>query len=360
MLLSSHLRRKALVGRLAENEERLRRALQAGRQGIYDVDVSAGMVTVDAEYARVLGFDPATNGERVADWIGRLHADDRARADAHYRDYVAGRLPEYRVEFRMRMGDGSWRWVLSVGRIVARDPSGMPMRMLGTHTDITAEKEAAEKLCLAQAQSQRLIAEGDQSRLALLSVVEDLKAAEDSLVESEAFYRGLFENMHEGFAYCRMIHKDGQPHDFVYLRVNASFEQMRAIAHATNRRASEVLPDFPAANPELFAAYARVAASGTAEVLEVNIVRLSRWFLVSVFCPHPDHFVSAWIDITEKKRTEIDNRERLEELSRWYKATLGRESRVIELKSEVNDLLRRLGEPPRYSPAPATRNGEPG
>ena len=55
------------------------------------------------------------------------------------------------------------------------------------------------------------------------------------------------------------------------------------------------------------------------------------------------------LDITERKQTEEQMALQLDELRRWYAATLGREERIAELKREVNALAVRLGEPPPYS-----------
>jgi PAS domain S-box-containing protein len=94
----------------------------------------------------MLGHDPATFRETNAAWLERLHPDDRERVTATFGDYVAGRLPVYQVEFRQRTASGGWRWILSLGKIVERDGQGRPVRMLGTHTDITERKLAEESL----------------------------------------------------------------------------------------------------------------------------------------------------------------------------------------------------------------------
>ncbi|HSA03480.1 MAG TPA: hypothetical protein P5055_22360 [Candidatus Paceibacterota bacterium] len=60
-------------------------------------------------------------------------------------------------------------------------------------------------------------------------------------------------------------------------------------------------------------------------------------------------FLAVILDITERKRVEDQIQRQLEELERWYKVTLGSEKRVMQLKSEVNELLARLGEPARYA-----------
>ncbi|HRE13069.1 MAG TPA: PAS domain S-box protein, partial [Usitatibacteraceae bacterium] len=131
---------------LRVSEERLRLALDAAGLGLYDVDIPAGQVTVNAQYARMLGHDPATFRESAADWVARLHPDDREAAWQAYTGYIAGRLPEYRIEFRLRTADGGWKWVLSLGRIVSRASDGAALRMLGTHVDIDERQRAEARL----------------------------------------------------------------------------------------------------------------------------------------------------------------------------------------------------------------------
>lgn len=129
---------------LALNEERLRLALAAANQGFYDLNVQTGEAIVSPEYALMLGYDPATFTETNAHWIEQLHPDDRAITVATYRAYLAGKLPEYKVEFRQRTQTGDYKWILSMGKIVAWDADGHPLRMLGTHTDISDRKKAEE------------------------------------------------------------------------------------------------------------------------------------------------------------------------------------------------------------------------
>jgi len=348
MLLAAWVRRARTAEALRLSEERLRLALASSQQGSFDIDLLTGEATVSEEYARMLGYDPATFRDSHAQWIERMHPDDREGALAIFRDYMAGKLPEYRGEFRLRTSTGEWKWILSVGRIVARDARGTPLRVTGTHTDITARREAEERERQARAEASRLLATSDASRLALLSVVEDLRTAEDRLGRSESFYRGLFENMHEGFAFCRIVREEGRDPDFIYLRVNEAFERMLGLSGAQGKRATEAILDIRGSNPALMRAYERVVDTGVPETLEVHVGGLDAWFLVSVYRPEREHFVSAFVDITERKRAELEVNRQLAELRRWYDATLDREDRLRTLKMEVNGLRRRLGEPPRY------------
>jgi PAS domain S-box-containing protein len=138
--------RRQVEESLRENEARLRLSLQAANQGLYDLNVQTGNAVVNREYAQMLGYDPETFVETNADWIERLHPDDRQSVSRIYSDYVNGLLPEYRVEFRQRTKDGSWKWILSLGKVIEHDAEGRPLRMLGTHTDITHRKQAEENL----------------------------------------------------------------------------------------------------------------------------------------------------------------------------------------------------------------------
>ena len=124
----------------------MRLALEAADQGLYDLNVQTGEAEVSPEYATMLGYDPAEFHETNAAWIERLHPEDHEPVAAVYRDYIAGKIPEYRVEFRQRTRSGEWKWILSLGRVVERDAQGQPLRMLGTHTDITERKRMEETL----------------------------------------------------------------------------------------------------------------------------------------------------------------------------------------------------------------------
>jgi len=145
--LIKHLHVVRSQATLFESEQRVRLALQATNQGLYDLDLRTRESTVTPEYALLLGHDPATFRETHETWITRLHPEDRERVEKIFEDYVAGRIPDYRVECRQRTAAGEWRWILSLGKIVQRDKkSNQPIRMLGTYTDITALKQAEQQI----------------------------------------------------------------------------------------------------------------------------------------------------------------------------------------------------------------------
>lgn len=150
---------------LSVSEERLRLALKASNQGLYDLDLQTGKAIVNPEYALMLGYDPTTFEETNSQWIERLHPDDREPVAITYRAYVAGEIPDYRMEFRQRTLNGDYKWILSLGKIVAWDEDGQPLRMLGTHTDITELKRVEEQ---------------SRHRLDILEAARDIIASADS------------------------------------------------------------------------------------------------------------------------------------------------------------------------------------
>jgi PAS domain S-box-containing protein len=142
---------------LRENEERLRLSLQAANQGFFDLNVQTGDAIVNREYAEMLGYDPETFVANNARWFERLHPDDRESVAKAYLDYVSGLQPNFRIECRQRAKDGSWKWTLSLGRVIEYDQDGKPLRMLGTHTDITERKRAEEELRASEERYRSLV-----------------------------------------------------------------------------------------------------------------------------------------------------------------------------------------------------------
>lgn len=151
---------------------------------------------------------------------------------------------------------------------------------------------------------------------------EHLVKDETALRGSESRYRTLFENMLEAFSYCKMIYNEkGEPVDWIYLDVNAAFEPMTGLKDVVGKRVLEVIPDIRNLTPGIFETYGRVAASGVAEVFEIDFTPLKRVYKVSVFSPEQGYFVTVFGDITERHRMEKALRVSEERLSLALDAT---------------------------------------
>jgi signal transduction histidine kinase len=128
--------------------------------------------------------------------------------------------------------------------------------------------------------------------------------AANALLASQTRFRTLFENMLNGFAYCRMIFEQDRPQDFVYLEVNRAFETLTGLQGVVGRKVSEVIPGIQASDPELLERYGRVALTGVPETFENYVEALKMWFAISVYCPQKGYFVAVFDVITGRKRAE--------------------------------------------------------
>jgi two-component system, sensor histidine kinase len=113
--------------------------------GIWDWDIASGRVYYSPRWLEHIGETPGSIPEHIDSFLDRIHADDLAMVHARLQEYFEGKAEEYRIEFRIRHRDGSWRWIMSRG-VALRNADGLAFRAAGTHTDITDRIEAAERL----------------------------------------------------------------------------------------------------------------------------------------------------------------------------------------------------------------------
>jgi diguanylate cyclase (GGDEF)-like protein/PAS domain S-box-containing protein len=142
--------RKLAQAALLETEDRWKLALESAGDGMWD-----WYIQDDREYfsKRLLDMYGLGEDERVnrrAEIKKLCHPDDRPELERAVQNHFQGLTPTYQNEHRMRCKDGSWKWVLSRGMVISRDALGRPLRMTGTHTDIT-ERKRSESLIWEQA-----------------------------------------------------------------------------------------------------------------------------------------------------------------------------------------------------------------
>jgi PAS domain S-box-containing protein len=184
--------------------------------------------------------------------------------------------------------------------------------------------------------------------------IDEKKKIEEALKESEQKFRSLFENMINGYAYCKMLFDEqGEPEDYVYLELNGAFETITGLKREATlgRKATQVIPGIKQSNPELFEIYGRVAKTQKPERFEVFFKPLNIWLDISVYGPKKDHFVSIYENISERKRLEQElnsYNQRLEEVvarrTAEYTQTNKRLTKEImdRKKSEEGLLLRAM------------------
>ena len=141
LLMSNRLKRELITDKFGESEERLRLAIEAGNIGLFYSDLTSNKSETSREWKNQIGYDEQEIDDDHNDWENRLHPDDK--------DYVLEKLNNclsdpncnYECEYRLRHKDGSYRWILAKA-LIHRDSSGHAVRMVGSHIDITQQKNA--------------------------------------------------------------------------------------------------------------------------------------------------------------------------------------------------------------------------
>ncbi len=127
---------------LRAREERLRLALNAVWDGLWDWHVPTGYCYYAPRWYSMLGFVEHALPPHIDTFLDLLHPLDLQACEQALRDHFDGRTDTYALEVRLRTADNAWRWVLTRGTVVERDQHGRPVRMVGTHTDIAERKQA--------------------------------------------------------------------------------------------------------------------------------------------------------------------------------------------------------------------------
>ena len=151
---SGRSRALALAGSMTRalraSQLRWKYALEGAGDGVWDWNNQTDEVVFSHRWKEMLGYTESELVDNVAIWVDLLHPEDRDGTLKALSDYVAGRIPLYAREVRMRCRDGSWKWLLTRGSVVSRDAQGRALRTIGTHTDISNLKEKEEALHHAQ------------------------------------------------------------------------------------------------------------------------------------------------------------------------------------------------------------------
>ena len=136
----------AVAADLRRSDARWVAAFEAAGDGVWDWHPQTGEEHFSARFLELYGFGPDEVPALAAALDDMTHPDDRARMARDREAHFAGRTPLYLNEHRVRCRDGQWKWILSRGVVISRDAQGRPLRVIGTHTDISARKEAESRL----------------------------------------------------------------------------------------------------------------------------------------------------------------------------------------------------------------------
>ncbi|MBP0582050.1 PAS domain-containing protein [Labrys sp. LIt4] len=133
---------KAAEAALRHSEMRWQFALYGSGDGVWDQNLATGEVFYSHQWKAMLGYDDDDVGNSASEWSDRVHPEDLPRCRAIIEAHLRGETADFAFENRLRAKDGTWRWIYDRGKVIERAADGRALRVIGTHTDITARKEA--------------------------------------------------------------------------------------------------------------------------------------------------------------------------------------------------------------------------
>ncbi|AFV00251.1 ATP-binding protein [Simiduia agarivorans] len=160
---------------LAHSESRLNYALEGANDGLWDWNLASDEVFYSPRWFSMLGRDQTEHSQTVSSFLELLHPDDVDRANKAIENYLAGKANSYRITLRLRHKDGHYVHVLSRAFAV-RDQQGNPVRLVGTHVDISEQVAFEEKIQQMNEDLERRV----RDRTA------DLEAAKEAALQAQA------------------------------------------------------------------------------------------------------------------------------------------------------------------------------
>jgi len=158
-------------------------ALAGADLGMWDWDVPGDRIACCPRYAEMIGREGGAFSESRAEIAARIHPEDLPGVTAVLEACLEGRSPAYEAEYRTRHAGGRWVWILSKGKVFARDETGAPLRVVGTHLDVTERRRADEALRRSKEDLERIV------RARTEALREAVARAEDLAVQAESANR---------------------------------------------------------------------------------------------------------------------------------------------------------------------------
>lgn len=305
---------KKIQNALKDREFLLRESQGIAKLGYYEFDVVTGVWESSDILDEIFGiskdFDRSVQG-----WLDIVHPDDREMMRVYFSEHVLKDRIPFNKEYRIRRkADGQEKWVHGLGRL-EYSPGGKLLAMIGTIQDITERKTAEHTLAK------------NQERLSLALDSAHMGTFEWDIVNNVRYWDS---NVHA------LLGSD--PKTFT-----GKEEDFFNVMHPDDR-------------PKVKADLARALKTGDPYETEYRAVwRDGSVHYVSARgqmfrgpSGHPERMIGVCWDITERKMVEMELKNKYDDLEKHNKLMVGREKRVLELKKEVDDLLKSVDKPPKY------------
>jgi len=149
---------------LRKSEERFFLAIEGSQDGLWDWDIINNCTYFSPRWKEIIGFNDEEFENTFQNWKEHIHQDDKENVLEELNKHLKGLIPFYQVEFRMKCKDDSYKWIQSRGKAIF-DDNKQPIRMAGSHTDISFKKKYEAELKEAKERAE----ESDKLKSAFLA-----------------------------------------------------------------------------------------------------------------------------------------------------------------------------------------------
>jgi PAS domain S-box-containing protein len=219
--------REAAIEALQNERWRLQSIIEGTHVGTWEWNIQTGETIFNEVWAQIIGYTLAELAPiSIKTWEALAHPDDLKESNRLLEEHFAGALPYYDYECRMKHKDGHWIWVHDRGRVITRSADGQPLMMFGTHTDITAKKQAEEQLKELATQREWLVRDTYHRVKNNLMIVEILLKMQAREIE-DPHVRALFQESQTRVRSMLLIHeKLHQSQDLVRVDFGAYLQKL--------------------------------------------------------------------------------------------------------------------------------------
>jgi diguanylate cyclase (GGDEF)-like protein/PAS domain S-box-containing protein len=239
---------------LSASEQRLLYALSGARDGVWDWNIEQDSVYYSERWKEMLGFKQDEIDDLIEEWETRIHYDDLFLVLKELQEHFTGKKSFFESTHRLRCHNGEYRWVLSRGQTVSWDANGLPLRLIGTSTDVSNYKKSQETLSY-QAQFDAITQLPNRSQLLVNIEQENKRALHNDLYGAIIFiecnqYKSIsdLQGGYRGEALlydiARRIEKCKTGPDFIAHLSGSEFVAILPDLHQSREHAAEMALEF--------------------------------------------------------------------------------------------------------------------
>ncbi|BDM83054.1 PAS domain-containing protein [Acaryochloris marina] len=250
--------RKQAELELGKSEERWQLALEGTGDGLFDWNIVTNEAFMSLQLKQTLGYADHEVENSFEGWRQLVHPDDLGEVAAAIEAHLRQSMPRYTAEYRMRCKDGSYKWILARGQ-TKWDDNGQPIRMIGSHQDITRQKQAEMELArLNRDLEERVTSRTTQLEVAKNQkealVVKEQEARRQSKIDRAGIklYESIISNIQLGILVWHSQNLESEEHlELVSTNPAAESILKMKLHEEIGRQMSDIFPSFVEKHPEI-------------------------------------------------------------------------------------------------------------